>query len=99
MTKYNDMNAGGFLTALGDDATKWADAFCEQFPQIDREAAFGWFANAIENSSDVRRSRLIHDDARLVDFIEDVVSQRRLLRELAELPAPHEDNCAVGHGC
>lgn len=79
---YAQMSPGDMLTALGDDAEKWADAFCELNPGADRENMVGWFANAIEHSSDVRGSRLIHDDERFLDFIEHVASQRRFLREL-----------------
>jgi len=50
------------LFALGDDATKWAAAFNQHaaklgYPTMDEGWLTGWFANAIENSSDVRARR------------------------------------------
>jgi hypothetical protein len=29
------------------DAAKWADAFCEMYPQMEWDVMVGWFANAI----------------------------------------------------
>lgn len=59
---YTTMEAGDMLKAMGDDATKWAAAFCQiatkiGHPGIDEGWMIGWFANAIEHSSDVRRWR------------------------------------------
>lgn len=79
---YANMNDGDLLTALGDDATKWADAFCEQYPAMERAIMFGWFANAIEHSGDVRRGRFIQDDERWTDFQEGVERDRAFWREL-----------------
>lgn len=41
---------------LGDDAAKWAEAFCRTFPDcgVDKGTMIGWFANAIEISHDLR---------------------------------------------
>lgn len=54
---YTEVGArlGGML---GDDAMKWAQAFCQyqkrfEF-EIDEGLMCGWFANAIEVSHDVR---------------------------------------------
>jgi len=81
--RYTDMNPGDMLQSLGDDAMKWADAFCEQFPDFDREAAFGWFANAIENTWDTRCSRLTAgDEEGWNDFKEQVERHRRCWAEL-----------------
>jgi len=57
-TKFN--NGADLLQALGDDGMKWAAAFCQITKKnldIDLEVMYvqGWFANAIEHSSDVRR--------------------------------------------
>jgi hypothetical protein len=82
MTKYSEMSPGDMLQAVGDDAQKWADAFCEINPDADRETMVGWFANAIENSSDVRRGRHIHSDEAFCNYAEDVLIQRRFLRDL-----------------
>lgn len=84
--RYTDMTAGDMLTALADDAMKWAQAFREQFPDVPEDAAFGWFANAIENSWDVRCSRATHDDERLVDHLSALLRNRDLWRELADMP-------------
>lgn len=52
-------HGGDLLRALGDDAAKWAAAFCaiakKQGHDIDEGWMIGWFANAIEHSSDCRR--------------------------------------------
>ena len=39
----------------GDDAAKWAEAFCKTFPdKMDEGTMLGWFANAIEIACDKR---------------------------------------------
>ena len=42
-----------------DDASKWAKAFCQIFPDtgVDEDTMMGWFANAIEISHDVRMAK------------------------------------------
>lgn len=80
---YSDLNSGDFLAALGDDAMKWAHAFNERFPSVDVDDAFGWFANAIEHSGDVRRGRLIQDAEAFTDHVEDLMWQRRFFRDVA----------------
>jgi hypothetical protein len=79
---YAAMEAGEFLSALGDDAQKWAEAFCEQYPDMDREIMFGWFANAIEHSGDVRRGRLVRNEVRWNDYRAEVERERRFWKEL-----------------
>lgn len=58
---YTLLDGPAFLEALGDDAMKWATAFCQtmhkQKWEIDESLMVGWFANAIEHSSDVRHRR------------------------------------------
>ena len=83
MSKYTDMSPGDMLTALGDDAMKWAEAFREQHPEIEQSLLFAWFANAIEHSTQVRFERLIHDDQVWMDFQAQVFQQRRMWREIA----------------
>lgn len=79
---YQAMSPGDMLEAVGDDAHKWAQAFCQQFPAIDAGTMIGWFANAIEHSGDVRHWRLVRDDERLADHIEQLGQSRLMLREL-----------------
>lgn len=81
--KYTDMKAGDMLQALADDGMKWATAFREKYPDVPEDAAFGWFANAIENTWDTRCSRATHDDAALLDHVSDLVRNRDFWRELA----------------
>ena len=49
---YVNMNAGEMLAAMGTDAQKWAEAFCQIKERtsfkIDEALMTGWFANAIE---------------------------------------------------
>ncbi len=80
--KYTAMNAGAMLEALADDGMKWAEAFHEQFPAVSVEDAFGWFANAIENTWDVRCSRLSKDEGEWLYFQERMESLRLLWREI-----------------
>jgi hypothetical protein len=56
---YKEMPSYKMIQVLGDDAAKWAAAFLEYFPNcgVDEGTLIGWFANAIEHSSDVRRWR------------------------------------------
>jgi len=56
---YFAMSPCDMLQAVGDDASKWADAYCQIWPNgcTDHATMLGWFANAIEYSSDVRRWR------------------------------------------
>jgi hypothetical protein len=89
---YAAMEAGDFLQALGDDAQKWSDAFAEQYPEIDRGVMIGWFANAIEHSSDVRRGRLVQSDEAWADFNEQIAALRRFLRNA---PADRRERVAI----
>lgn len=58
---YAMMDAPTMLKAVGDDAQKWAAAFqqivMDRGITIDEGLMIGWFANAIEHSSDTRRWR------------------------------------------
>ena len=61
-TDYTAMDSADLLKAMGDDAEKWAAAFCQIAAKlghtgIDEGWMISWFANAIEHSSDVRRWR------------------------------------------
>ena len=55
---YRDMDSGELVNALGDDASKWAEAFQEivvdQGLEINEGLMIGWFANAIEGSYSAR---------------------------------------------
>lgn len=56
------MDAATLLDALGDDASRWAAAFRQTairlgYSDMDEGWLIGWFANAIEHSSDVRERR------------------------------------------
>lgn len=59
---YTAMKPGDMLSAVGDDASKWATAFIQTAELlghrgIDEGWMIGWFANAIEQSHSVRMSR------------------------------------------
>lgn len=67
MTDYTKMEAGAMLQACGDDASKWAAAFCQYAKKLGHEGIdegwmIGWFANAIEHGADVKRQRGNYDD-------------------------------------
>jgi hypothetical protein len=62
MTDYTKMTAHEMLQEVGDDAQKWAAAFCQTAEKlghhgIDEGWMIGWFANAIEQSTTVRAAR------------------------------------------
>lgn len=59
MTDYTKMEPAELLAACGDDAAKWADAFCQHAKAHDLDEGWmiGWFANAIETAHDVRTGR------------------------------------------
>lgn len=59
---FTTMSGVDLLDYCRDDASKWAEAFCQikqrqgwSADDIDEGLMVGWFANAIEHSSDVRR--------------------------------------------
>lgn len=59
---FTDMQSHALLSALGDDASRWATAFNQHavklgYSKMDEGWLIGWFANAIEHSGDVRRWR------------------------------------------
>jgi len=57
ITDYSKFTAPELLEALGDNAQKWAQAFMQLSAgkEIDEGLMIGWFANAIEHSSDIRK--------------------------------------------
>lgn len=62
--KYRDLEMGAFYQYVGDDAQKWAEAFCEFNPGlVEKDLLITWFANAIETSHDLRL-RYIKDQIR-----------------------------------
>ena len=59
---YTTMTVQELYDAVGDDAAKWAAAFCQHAKKIDSRAPdegwmISWFANAIEHSTLVRNAR------------------------------------------
>ena len=100
---YASMEAGDMLAVLNDDARKWADAFCEIHPGNDHETMVGWFANAIEHSTDYRIGQIARSDEALADHMEAVGRRRAQYRELglsymrdAEASAGRESQEALG---
>lgn len=68
-TDYTIMEGAELLSALDDDASKWAAAFRQialklGYSDMDEGWLIGWFANAIEHSSDVRRWRRERENQR-----------------------------------
>lgn len=61
MTDYTKMEGSELMEALGDNAAKWAEAFCQIAAThgviVDEGWMASWFANAIEHSHDVRMGR------------------------------------------
>ena len=54
MTDYTKIPEHLLPSKLGTDASKWAAAFCQRFPDKspDEGTMIGWFANAIEQARD-----------------------------------------------
>ncbi len=82
--KYTEMEPGDMISALGNDAIKWAEAFREKFPDVPQDEASGWFANAMMTMWDVTNSNATHNDEALLDHISALVRNRDLWRELSE---------------
>jgi len=61
---YKAMQSADMLNELNDDASKWADAFLQHYPDcgIEWDLLMGWFANAIEHSNDYRAGRIHNGD-------------------------------------
>ncbi len=56
---YTTMEPAAMIGELGDNAAKWAAAFCQHAKKLDGYAPdegwmIGWFANAIEHSHSIR---------------------------------------------
>lgn len=56
---FDEMEGPALLEYCGDNGMRWAEAFCHTasklgYSDMDQEWVFGWFANAIEHSIDVR---------------------------------------------
>ena len=60
MTDYTKLEGADLLHAMGDDAAKWAAAFCQHYAKkpMDEETVMAWFTNAIEHSHDKRMGRI-----------------------------------------
>lgn len=63
---YTAFDGAALLDLLRDDASKWAAAFRQTalrlgYSDMDEGWLIGWFANAIENSHDVRSRRGLPD--------------------------------------
>jgi len=59
MPDYLEMSGPELHATCRDDGHKWAEAFCQAAERLygiklDVEWVFGWFANAIEGSCDLR---------------------------------------------
>jgi len=54
---YTHFEGPELLEELGDDASKWAEAFMQltEGKTVNYGLMLGWFANAIEHSTDVRK--------------------------------------------
>ena len=60
---YVGMSSNDMVGILRDDGQKWAAAFCQTakklgYGELEEDWVFGWFANAIECSHDLRATSL-----------------------------------------
>lgn len=73
---------GQFLQRLADDGHAWATEFCSRFPMVPFDDALGWFCNVIENTWDVRCSKLTRSAPAWDAFKQQVETHRRLWDEI-----------------
>ncbi len=66
---YTKLNGPDLLHEMGQDASKWAAAFCQMHPArcsdgtfIDEDLMLGWFANAIMHAIDCERGTVINGE-------------------------------------
>lgn len=64
MTDYTKMDGPEMLHACGQDAQKWAAAFCQHNPDNNpgEDVMLGWFANAIMHTLDTEHGTIINGD-------------------------------------
>lgn len=64
MIDYTEMNGPDMIHACGQDATKWAEAFCQHNPEanVETDVMMGWFANAIMHALDMERGTIINGE-------------------------------------
>jgi hypothetical protein len=61
---YKKLNGSDLLHEMGQDASKWAAAFCQMHPDanVDEDLMLGWFANAIMHALDTERGTIINGE-------------------------------------
>jgi len=61
---YKNLNGPDLLHEMGQDASKWAAAFCQLHPDanIDEGLMITWFANAIMHTLDTERGTVINGE-------------------------------------
>ena len=64
MTDYTALKGPDLVHECGQDAQKWADAFCQLVPDavVENHVLMGWFASAIMHSLDVDRGTIINGE-------------------------------------
>ena len=61
---YTKLNGPDLLHEMGQDAAKWATAFCQIIPAAERDEDImrAWFANAIMHTLDTERGTIINGE-------------------------------------
>ena len=61
---YKELSEPDLLHEMGQDASKWAAAFCQLHPNanVDEGLMIGWFANAIMHALDTERGTIINGE-------------------------------------
>jgi len=61
---YKNLNGPDLLHEMGQDASKWAAAFCQIHPDanVDEGLMIVWFANAIMHTLDTERGIVINGE-------------------------------------
>ena len=59
---YTKLEGPELLHECGNDADKWAEAFCQHHKHVSWDEAMPWFANAIVHSLDLERGTVINGE-------------------------------------
>ena len=59
---YTKLEGPELLHECGNNASKWAEAFCQHNTHVTWDQAMPWFANAIMHSLDLERGTVINGE-------------------------------------
>ncbi len=98
---YTTMGDQQLIGICGDDAMKWATAFCQTAKKHGNDLypgwLVGWFANAIETADSVRRHRSLNDVGDAAELVIDEVREelRRAITKHHPMQSAHEGYAVI----